>query len=633
MPISKLRPTFTFTEDRLRDLEAVVPEVFADGRINWDTLKDALSEHLEEEGRDAEHFGLFWPGKRDARRLAALPSQGTLVPVPGEGVNEDDTHNVFIEGDNLEVLKLLQKSYAGRVKMIYIDPPYNTGNDFVYKDDYSEPLEDYLRKTAQADEAGRLLTTNTKATGRFHSNWLGMMYPRLRLARSLLSDDGVIFVSIDDNEAHNLRQMMNEIFGEENFVTQMVWLNQEGGGGSDSRLFRIKHEYVLAYARDSVNLQTIGLDVSNIDRYRERDDHFDSRGPYYLQKLNQASIQYSASLDYEIIAPDGKPLWPRQGSKRACWRWSKGKLQWGIENDFIVFKKDRQDEWQVYTKQYLRVDNEGNPIKRTNPPTGIISDYSTIQASKSLFELFGISVFEYSKPSGLIKYLSKIVTQGGEVVVDFFAGSCTTAQAVLEHNREDGGRRVFIMVQLPEPTTDDSTARNAGYATIAEIGKERIRRVIAKMQSEGKSQLALQERETPEDLGFKVFKLARSNYKAWQDYQGDDITQVETLFDRFETPLVDDWDPEKLLTEIMLMEGFPLDSDILVWDLPEPETVFSIESDACPYTLNICFDPVVDAEIVEKIDLQPGDVFVCLDSALTDQAKARLSDACNLKII
>jgi adenine-specific DNA-methyltransferase len=221
MSIEKLRPSFTFTEDRLKELAAVVPEAFADGKINWNTLQEALGEYLEDENQ--EHFGLTWPGKREARRLAAMPSKGTLITQPGQGVNEDTTRNVFIEGDNLEVLKLLQKSYAGRIKMIYIDPPYNTGNDFVYPDDYSEPLEAYLQRTGQVGEAGQILATNTRASGRYHSNWLSMMYPRLLLARQLLSDDGVIFVNIDDNEEHHLRILLNEIFGEENFRANISW--------------------------------------------------------------------------------------------------------------------------------------------------------------------------------------------------------------------------------------------------------------------------------------------------------------------------------------------------------------------------------------------------------------------------
>jgi len=245
MPIEKLRPLFTFTEDRLKELQAVVPEAFADGRINWDTLREALGETLEDETQ--EHFGLFWPGKRDARRLAAMPSKGTLVPQPGQGMDEDTTHNIFIEGDNLEVLKLLQKSYAGRIKMIYIDPPYNTGNDYVYPDDYSEPLEAYLKRTGQVDEAGQLLTTNSRASGRFHSNWLNMMFPRLLISRGLLSNNGVIFVSIDDNEVQHLRVLMGEVFGEENFVAQIPWQSRQSVQNDTD--ISVNHEYIRLYSK------------------------------------------------------------------------------------------------------------------------------------------------------------------------------------------------------------------------------------------------------------------------------------------------------------------------------------------------------------------------------------------------
>ncbi len=260
MPIEKLRPSFTFTEDRLAELSAVVPEAFADGKINWDTLRKALGDYLEDENQ--EHFGLFWPGKREARRLAALPSKGTLVPQSGLGINEETTHNIFIEGDNLEVLKLLQKSYAGRVKMIYIDPPYNTGNDFVYPDDYSDPLEVYLQRTGQVDEAGHLLTTNSRSSGRFHSNWLNMMYPRLLLARQFLNKRGFIFVSIDDNEYHHLRLVMDEIFGQENFLANFVWQAKDTPG-NDSKGVSITHNYILCYTSSQEAQVSLSLEQKN----------------------------------------------------------------------------------------------------------------------------------------------------------------------------------------------------------------------------------------------------------------------------------------------------------------------------------------------------------------------------------
>ena len=291
MTIEKLRPTFTFDQDRLDALRALAPEAFADGVLNRDALLEALGEHLEEEGRDAEHFGLFWPGKREARRLAATPSAGALHPAPGEGVNEATTRHVFIEGDNLEVLKLLQKAYAGRVKMIYIDPPYNTGNDFIYNDHFAQPVEEYLRATGQADEAGRVMVTNTQAGGRYHSNWLNMMYPRLRLARNLLRDDGIIFVSIDDIEVSNLRALMNELFGEENFLAQICWKNVYGGGAK-SKYIVPQHEYILCFAREIGSLGEIVLppDPDAQRRYTEKDEKYAERGPYFTQPLATTSM-------------------------------------------------------------------------------------------------------------------------------------------------------------------------------------------------------------------------------------------------------------------------------------------------------------------------------------------------------
>ena len=283
MPVDKLTPTFTFTEDRLQALQAVVPEAFADGQVNWETLKEALGAYLADEGPGTEHFGLFWPGKRQARRLAAQPSKGTLRPALGEGVNEDTTHNLFIEGDNLEVLKLLQKSYAGRVKLIYIDPPYNTGNDFVYKDDFREPLDSYLQKSGQADAEG-LLTSNPKAGGRFHSDWLNMMLPRLMLARTLLSEDGVIFVSIDDNEMANLRQMMDEVFGGENYLSTIII--ESNKRGQTYKAISKTHEYLLCY---------INSDNSEINELEKESDDLpfqDSIGKFEVRELRNRNPKF-----------------------------------------------------------------------------------------------------------------------------------------------------------------------------------------------------------------------------------------------------------------------------------------------------------------------------------------------------
>ena len=354
MPLSKLRPSFTFTEDRLRELQAVVPEAFADGKINWSVLQEALGEYIEDP--EQEHFGLTWPGKREARRLAAMPSKGTLVPQPGQGVNEETTHNIFIEGDNLEVLKLLQKSYAGRVKMIYIDPPYNTGKDFIYPDDYSEPLEAYLIRIGSLDDNGRWLTTNNKASGQYHSNWLSFIYPRIILSRNLLTEDGLIFISIDDNEVNQLGLLLNEVFGEENFLQCLVWKKRYNA--AKEKYIAGIHEYIYVFAKNisAINPMYIPRNEAEInDQFKLRDEFYDTRGPYMTQPLEAGnSMDNRNNLVYPIPAPDGSEILPRRQ-----WIWSKERTIEALNNHYLEFKKDKDGKWSVRWKYYL-LDDEGN---------------------------------------------------------------------------------------------------------------------------------------------------------------------------------------------------------------------------------------------------------------------------------
>ncbi|MFH1905958.1 MAG: site-specific DNA-methyltransferase [Chloroflexota bacterium] len=368
MTIEKLRPSFTFDSDRLRELAGVVPEAFADDKINWDTLREALGEHLEDETQ--EHFGLFWPGKREARRLAAMPSKGTLVPQPGQGVDEDTTHNLFIEGDNLEVLKLLQKSYAGRVKMIYIDPPYNTGNDYVYQDDYSELREAYFKRTGAMDEEGRMLTTNSRASGRFHSNWLNMIYPRLLAAWGLLSSNGVIFVSIDDNEIHHLRALMGEVFGEENFVAQIPWQSRQSVQNDTD--ISINHEYIVCYAKSRraserrlketnakewYSMPSFAAYPLPLDPERFSNPDNDSRGPWKADPFDAPNIR--PNLTYAIINPKThEKHWPPAGR---CWRMEEPKYKDLLADDRIIFGKtgDSRPQLKVFYNEKVTT----QPIK------------------------------------------------------------------------------------------------------------------------------------------------------------------------------------------------------------------------------------------------------------------------------
>ncbi|HEY0080663.1 MAG TPA: site-specific DNA-methyltransferase [Pyrinomonadaceae bacterium] len=629
MPIERLKPTFSLDEERLRALEQIVPEAVSEGRINWEVLRELLGERVEDEALGAEHFGLFWPGKREARRLAARPSKGTLVPMLGEGVSEETTENIFIEGDNLEVLKLLQKSYSGRIKMIYIDPPYNTGQDFIYKDSYTQPLEEYLKDTQQIDEEGNVLTTNTKADGRFHTKWLNMMYPRLKLARNLLKEDGIIFVSIDDNEVHNLRQIMDEIFGPENFIDTIIWKKRYGGGAKEKYLVSL-HEYVLFYTKNYEALDSIFIptDPESIERYYKfRDENYEIRGPFRTHPLEATkSVGVRKNLIYPIPAPDGTEILPERQ-----WWWDRERAMTALEKKELHFVKNRDGKWSVHTKQYLK-DEEGK--QRETKAFSIIDNAFTQLGTAEIAEVFGDSkIFPFPKPTKLIKSLVQIANaSAGDIVLDLFAGSGTTAHALMDMNVTDGNERKYICIQFPEKIDKEKDAYKAGYTTIAEITKERIRRVSRKIKNELKGQLSLDNQKF--DLGCKVFKLDRSSFQAWQDYRGDDIRQLEILFASHETPFIEGWKEQDVLIELLLIEGFPLNSKIAPDDTFTANSVVQIESDFSAHRLFICVEPSINAKTIQRIaELPHEDIFICLDSALTDACKVRLADVGNVRTI
>ena len=617
--------------ENIRQLKTLFPELVTEGAdgaaVNVDILKQLVGQTVVDE---EEKYGLNWHGKRAARRLALTPSTGTLRPCPEESVDWDTTQNLMIEGDNLEVLKLLQKSYAGKVKLIYIDPPYNTGNDFVYPDDYRDGIQNYLELTGQV-EGGKKISSNAEASGRFHTNWLNMMYPRLKLARNLLKDDGAILVSIDDRELANLRSVMEDVFGSENFVADLVWENREGGGGSDSTLFKIKHEYVVAFARRLECVGVGGVAIDNEDRYTEEDQHVDQRGKYLLIKLNSASIQYSKSLDYPIVSPDGTQVFPALSGKKACWRWSKKKVEWGIQNDFIVIKRDRDGQWAVYTKQYLKVDNECRPIDRTKRPMGVIEQYSSTKATKDLDSLLGDKVFEYSKPYQLIQYLAGLLTQPseGDLVADFFAGSGTTGHALMAQNAVDGGNRGYLLVQLPELIDPENKDQKIAAdfcdklgkpRTIAEITKERLRRAAKKIREENPLFTG--------DLGFRVFKLASTNIREW-DSNPSNVT--DSLLDSVEH-LKTDRTEDDILYELLLKRGLdlcvPMETRIIAG-----KTVHSVGAG----TLIVCLAPGISRDEAEPLaqgiiawhkELAPAGDTTCVfrDSGFVDDvAKTNLA--------
>lgn len=635
MPFERLKPFAMLEKERLAQLKNLIPEAVADGKINWQTLREILDEQLEEVGNDAEHFGLFWPGKRKARQLASLPSKGTLAPVSGEGVNEENTENIFIEGDNLEVLKLLQKSYAGRIKMIYIDPPYNTGNDFIYKDTFRDSIDDYLKKTNQVDDEGKLLTTNLRTEGRFHSNWLNMMYPRLRVARNLLKEDGIMFVSIDDNEVHNLHLLMNEIFGEENFLATFVWKRRSGAMDAVNNV-STDHEYVFCYGKDNISLMG---KQRTFESYQNPDN--DPRGDWIADNLSAAKP--GGNTLYAIKNPiTGYEYWPPKGR---YWPYNPETMQRKIEEKRIIFpsnstgspllKRFRNEAKSLFRpiSTWITSSNDSNDLNQQTCK-GIASLTSSInsEGTREIKELFGDKIFDHPKPTSLLISLIQQGTYGeDDIILDFFAGSGTTAQAVLSLNSIDGLNRHFICVQLPENVETNASAIKEGYKTIADISKDRIRKVIDKLKMENKDQLPLSKEI---NLGFKNFKLQKSNFKYWQSYQGEKIEELETLFSESESPLVSGWQEKDVLTEVMLLEGFPLSASVSIDNRFTRNKIYLVTSTFCAHHLYICLESEIWEETLEQVgELPKEDIFICLDSALTDESKAHLADVCNLKTI
>lgn len=634
--MERLKPTFSLEGERIDALKRILPEAFTDGKINFETLRQLLGDDIENENE--EHFGLSWTGKQEARRLAGLPSKGTLVPFIGKGIDEMTTENIFIEGDNLEVIKLLHKSYHNKIKMIYIDPPYNTGNDFIYKDDYKEPLETYLQRSGQMTETGELLSSNPKGIGRFHSNWLNMMYPRLRVAKDLLRDEGIIFISIGDDEVHNLRQMMNEIFGEENYLQLIVW-KRHAGGGNDARHFAVDHEYILAFAKDKQSVTKLRLPLSDSDRakFNKTDEHFDKLGPHKTKTFyRERPDDPREGLQYEIEAPDGQKLFGE-------WRWEETKFLKAYKENKVLIRKDRDGNWKVEYKIYLYADEDSDEEKEKVPRSLLTEEERNSDGKKQLKLLLEKdNIFNNPKPVGLIQHFLQYGTQKGDIILDFFGGSGTTAQAVLELNKKDSGNRKFICVQLPENLYGDKkehkVAYQAGFRTISEITAERIRRAAKKIKNEqnGNAPLLQQVESSSEkqDLGFKVFRLERSNFRAWTDFTGQELSDFRPLLEAAESPFVSEASPDGILTEILLLEGFPLNSKTEIDTAFERNKVMRVSSEFSEHRLFITLDEEVWEETIDHAaELEKNDIFICLDNALSDENKVRLADVCRLKTI
>ncbi|WP_277639166.1 site-specific DNA-methyltransferase [Bacteroides graminisolvens] len=578
-----------FVSANIEKLAALFPHCVtesADGKkIDFDLLQQELCNDIVEGNR--ERYRLEWPGKREAIVTANMPTTKTLRPVREDSVDFDNTENLYIEGDNLEVLKLLQESYFGKIKMIYIDPPYNTGNDFVYKDNFATDRETELFESGQIDECNRRMVANPETSGRYHSDWLTMMYPRLKLARNLLTDDGVIFISIDDNEVHNLRKICDEVFGEVNFVANVVW-QKKYAATNDSKGFSATHDHIIIYQRsDEFNRNLLPRTVEQNVPYKNDDN--DGKGLWRADNILVKS--FSSNCVYPIVNPNtGVEFLPPEGS---CWRANQDTmLKWLSENR-IYFGKDGKGAPQL--KRYL------NEVQQGRVPI----TWWTFQevghndaANKELTALFGAKTpFDTPKPSTLVRQILLIASKTDSIILDFFSGSATTAHAVMQLNAEDGGNRKYIMVQLPEQTDEKSEAYKAGYQNICEIGKERIRRAANKVKEEKRSKTEKEglfaNVEDTQDYGFRVYRLAESNmqdvYYRPQDYKQESM-------DMFADNIKPDRTADDLLAQVMLDWGLPLSYKIDQASI-NGKQVFRVAQDS----LLACFDKGIDEAFAKEI--------------------------------
>lgn len=628
-------------DENFRKLAAMFPNAVTEtinenGEVVRAIDKDVLMQEISctvVDGNE-ERYQFTWPDKKKSVLLANAPINKTLRPCREESVDFDTTENLYIEGDNLEVLKLLQETYLGKIKMIYIDPPYNTGNDFVYEDDFAQNANEYLANSGQYDEDGNRMVQNTESNGRFHTDWLNMLYPRLRLAKDLLADDGVIFISIDDNEVDNLRKICDEIFGEYSFIAEFPRVTKRGGKSTET--YAKNHDYIVSYCKNMSCVEIFGIAHVD-DGFKYKDEYFNERGAYKLnQTLDYDTLGYINSLDYPIIInnityyPGGvseqeykarKSENPQNGYR---WRWSKDLFNFGYKNGWIEISKSGR----IYTKTYLNAKiskkASGEYYIQYAERTKAISTleftgnlYSNDNSNKEITKLMGSPLFDYVKPSSLVNLLIKTTTEKDSIVLDFFSGSATTAHAVMQLNAEDGGHRKFIMVQLPEVTDEKSEAYKAGYKTICEIGKERIRRAGQKIRNDADNSSLL----TPNsslDIGFRVLKCDTSNMK---EVYYNPAEYEASLFAHLEDNIKEDRTPEDLLFQVMLDLGILLSSKIQVRSEKVGMRSYSYFDVEDGYLI-ACFDKNIDEEVITAIAKQKPYYFVMRDSSMANDSVA-----------
>jgi len=635
------RESVAVVPEQIEKLKELFPEAASEGKVDFNKLRQTLGDEVD---AGPERYSFTWAGKRDCIKLLQVPSRATLIPCPDESIDWGTTNNVFIEGENLEVLKLLYKAYYGRVKMIYIDPPYNTGKDRIYRDDYSDPLRPYLELTGQRDSEGNVLTSNPETSGRYHSAWLSDIYPRLFVARQLLRDDGSIFVSIDDKEVYNLRAAMNEVFGEENFVASIVWQHSVQPKGYADRV-SVHHNYILWYRRsDQFEVEPLERTEEHNVNYSNPDN--DPRGPWRSGDVRNAL--YRRHLVFDITTPSGKVIKPPKNG----WRWSKETIAKKTASGEIVFS---EDETRIIRKIYL-----SGVQGRAPESIWFGKDVGTTrQAADELKCLFDERCpFDTPKPVGLVDRMLQVALDDGEgIVVDFYAGSCTSADAMYRYNIRSGSAGRYVVAQLQEPVDPESPAGKdalaLGMQTVSMVGKERIRRAVAKMKKEQAGKLAT---DGPQDLGFRVYKLAESNLKPWKGTDEKDPEKYAKTMEMFLDPLVKGWKPEDVIAEVALKEaGFGLNCRV---ELVQPQMntdehrldsaakdakrkqkngkgpkVFKVTDPDKEQFFYTCLDDEVRLEDLKPLNLTRDVLFVCRDVALDDETAANLALQCRLRTI
>jgi adenine-specific DNA-methyltransferase len=609
--------SLTPEQEKINELRQILPEAFSEGKIDWEKLKATLGEDINFSN---ERYVLNWAGKSDAFKVLQTPTTKTLIPAKNESVNFDETENIFIEGENLEVLKVLQKSYFGKVKMIYIDPPYNTGNDsFIYPDKFSESKADYEKRVGDKDEDGYMtkdgmFKKNSKENGQYHSNWLNMMMPRLYLAKNLLRQDGVIFVSIDDNEVHNLRLLMNEVFGEENFIANIIW-EKRYGRSNDAKLMSTVTEHLLLYRKnENLNLLREPRSEKTNEDYSNPDN--DPRGKWTsVSFVSQRTRDERPNLGYSITNPHtGKSFSHPTNS----WKYNEEKfLDMLADNRFYWGKNNDQDFPRI--KRFLSELPEGMvPVNLwKHSETG-----TTDEGTKEVLELIGKNIFTFPKPTRLIQRMAQMTTSEGDIILDFFAGSGSTAHAIFDLNKKDISNRRFICVQLPELCEEKGEAFKAGYKTIADVSKARILNASAKIKDEIKleikkleTQIKKLQGELPtddtkteienlkskieqlknQDLGFKVLKLEDSNFKQWQQIEGKDAKALAEQMKLFVDPVSETATIENMVYELLLKSGKDLNSLI-----EKKDSFYKINGTELVLLLEKATQEIIDAVITEK---------------------------------